>query len=250
MKASSKFLLAAAVITLLSLVVYDLLLRAEYSSGNYSDPYRNFITLNCKDFDTLDLPSSTAANVKIVQGPFSIRMDQNAEDFVQLKNEGRRLQIKAGFEGNYQTTSSKYILMISCPRLSALNTNAGYWSNNAEVTDTIVREDWNMRQVLVDGFNEDSLYISQDYGSTVVLANNHIRVISAMIGKSPRSGSSLVIQDNNEFGNAQLDIQNSSKLFLDNARIQNLSIQLGDRSKLIITGKAKNLLNNIKPGQK
>ncbi len=25
------------------------------------------------------------------------------------------------------------------------------------VTDTIVREDWNMRQVLIDGFTQDSL---------------------------------------------------------------------------------------------
>ena len=48
----------------------------------------------------------------------------------------------------------------------------------------------------------------------------------------------------------ELDIQNNSKLFLDNAKIQNLNYQLGDNAKLIVTGKAKNLLNNIKPGQK
>lgn len=244
MKASSKFLLAAAFITLLSLVVYDLLLRAEYKTGNYLDPNRNFVTLNCKDFDTLDLPSTTAANVKIVQGPFSIRLDRDAADFVQLKNEGHRLQISAAFAGNYQSTANQFILIISCPRLSALITNAGYRSNNIAVTDTIVRDDWNMRQVWVEGFREDSLLISQDYGSTVVLANNHIRAISAVIGKSPRSGSNLVIQDNNEISYADLDIQNNSKLYLDNARIKNLSIRLGDKSKMIITGKAKNLLNN------
>jgi hypothetical protein len=140
--------------------------------------------------------------------------------------------------------------LISCPKLSALNANASYRANNSDVTDTIVREDWNMRQVLIDGFNQDSMHISQDYGSTVVLGNNHIRAISAMIGKSRGSGSNLIIQDNNEFINADLDIRNNSKLFLDNAKIQNLNCQLGDKSKLIITGKAKNLLNNIKPGQK
>jgi hypothetical protein len=112
------------------------------------------------------------------------------------------------------------------------------------VTDTIVRDDWNMRQVWVEGFREDTLLISQDYGSTVVLANNQIRVISAVIGKSPRSGSNLLIQDNNEFSYADLDIQNNSKLYLDNARIKNLNIRLGDKSKMIITGKAKNLLNH------
>jgi hypothetical protein len=247
MKASSKFLLAAACITLLSLVVYDLLLRAEYRSGNYSDPYRNFVTLSYKDFDTLDLPSSTAANVKIVQGPFSIRLDRDASDFVQLKKEGHRLQISAAFAGNYLSTTHQFILIISCPRLSSIMANAGYLSNNTEVTDTIVREDWNMRQVWIEGFRQDSLQIRQDYGSTVVLANNHIRAISAQIGKSPRSGSSLIIQDNNEFSSADLDIQNNSKLYLDNASIKNLNILLGDKSKMIITGKAKNLLNNKNP---
>jgi hypothetical protein len=250
MKTSNKYLLAAAVLTLLSLLVYDLLLRTEYRSGNYADPYRNFVTLKFKDFDMLDLPSSTAANVKIVQGPFSIRMDKYAADFVQVNQKGKRLQIKAGFEGNYQGTSSQFILLISCPKISEVKTNASYRANNVAVTDTIVREDWNMRQVLIDGFSQDSLHISQDYGSTVVLANNHIRAVSATVGISSRSGSNLIIQNSNEFGSAAFDIQNNSKLFLDNARIQNLSYELGDNAKLIINGKAKNLLNNIKPGQK
>jgi hypothetical protein len=249
MKTSNKFLLAATVLTLLSLVVYDLFLRAEFKSGNYADPYKDFVTLNFKDFDMLDLPSSTAANAKIVEGPFSIRMDKYAEDFVQVNQEGKRLQIKAGYEGNYRSTSSQYILLISCPRLSEVKTNAGYRANNTDVTDTVVREDWNMRQVLIDGFNQDSLHISQDYGSTIVLENNHIRAISAEVGKSKGSGSYLIIQDNNEFSKADLDIQNNSKLFLENAKIRNLIYQLGDKSKLIVTGKAKNLLNNIKTGQ-
>jgi hypothetical protein len=250
MKTSNKFLLAAAVFTLLSLVVYDLFLRAEFKSGNYADPYKDYVTLNFKDFDKLDLASSTAANVKIIQGPSNVRIDKNAKSYVRVQQQGSHLLINASFDGNYQTTSSQYILLISCPKLSEVNANAGYRSNNANVTDTIVREDWNMRQILIDGFSQDSLHISQDYGSTIVLENNHIRAISAVIGKSRGSGSYLIIQDNNEFSNADLDIQNNSKLFLDNAKIQNLNYQLGDKSKLIVTGKAKNLLNNIKPGQK
>ena len=31
-------------------------------------PYKDFVTLKFKDFDKLDLPSSTAANVKISTG--------------------------------------------------------------------------------------------------------------------------------------------------------------------------------------
>jgi hypothetical protein len=250
MKTSNKYLLAAAVLTLLSLVVYDILLKAAYKSGSYADPYKNFVTLNFKDFDVLDLPSATAANVKLVQGPFSIRMDGNTKDYVQVSQDGKRLRIHAAFEGNYQMNPYRYIFLISCPRLSEVHTNAGYRANNMEVTDTIVRDDWNMRQVLIEGFSQDSLHITQDYGSTIVLAKNHIRSINATIGLSPRSGSNLIIQNSNVFGSTILDIKNNSKLFLDNASIQNLDCRLGDNAKLIVTGKAKNLLNNIKPGQK
>lgn len=250
MKTSNKFLLIAAVFTILSLGIYDLFLNAEYRSGNYSVPYNNFRTLKFKDFDVIDLPSSTAANVKLTQGPFNIRIDENAEGFVKVSQEGKRLLIKAAFDGDYQSTEAEYILLISCPNLSEVNVNAGYRANNTNVTDTIVRDDWNMRRVLIDGFRQDSLHISQDYGSTIVLENNHIRAISVVSGKSRGSGSYLIIQDNNEFGNADLDIQNNSELFLDNAKIQNLNYQLGDKSKLIVTGKAKDLLNNIKPVKK
>jgi len=249
MKTSNIFLFAAAVFTLLSLVVYDFLLKAEYKSGIYTDPYKDFVTLNFTQFDVVDLPSSTAANVKFVQGPFSIRIDESAKYFVQVSQEGAILRIKARFDGGYQTTASPYILLISCPKLSAVHVNAGYHANNIEVTDTIVREDWNMRQVLIDGFSQDSLHISQDYGSTVVLANNHIHAISAEIGESSQSGSNLIIGDGNVFGNVILDIKNRSKLFLNKASIQSLNYQLGDKAQLIITGKAKNLLNQINPPQ-
>jgi hypothetical protein len=250
MKTSNKFLFAAVVLTLISLVVYDILLKAAYKSGNYTDPFKDFVTLKFKDFDVLDLPSSTTANVKVIQGPFSVRIDERAKSYVQVRQEGSHLSVNAGFEGSYESTSNPYILLISCPTVLAVNANAGYRANNTNVTDTIVRDDWNMRQVLIDGFTQDSLNIMEDYGSTVVLANNHIRVVSATIGKSPRSGPRLIIEQTNEFMNADLDIQNNSKLFLDNAKIQSLNYQLGDSAKLIITGKAKNLLNNTKSGQK
>lgn len=250
MKTSNQFLFATIVLTLASLVVYDILLKAAYKSGNYADPYKDFVSLKFKDFDALDLPSSTAANVKVVQGPFSVRMDEGAAEFVQVNQEAKQLIIKAAFDGNYRSVFSEYVLLISCPKLLKISVNASYRANNENVTDTIVREDWNMRKVLVDGFTQDSLHITQDYGSTVVLTNDHIRALSAVVGKSARSGSSLIIKDNNAFINAELDIQNNSRLFLENAKIQNLSYELGDNSKLIISGKAKNLLNKIKPGQK
>jgi hypothetical protein len=242
MKISNKLILAALLLVLASLISYDYLLKAEYLSGRYKEPYRGFKTLKFKDFDAVDLISSTAANVKFVQGPFSVRIDPNALNYVELKQQGRRLQISASFERNYLFNPNLYILVISCPKLAEVNANATYVSNKKQVTDTVARDDWTMRAILIDGFKQDSLSISQDYGSTVILANDQIRAINAVIGKSMASGSKIIIKKSNQFQNATLDIRSRSKLLLDNAVIHNLNYHLADSAKLVLTGAAQNLL--------
>jgi len=246
MKTSNKLIFAALLLLLATLAWYDCLLKAAYVSGKYKDPYSGFVSLKNTGFDTVDLVSSTAANVKFIQGPFSVKIDSNSLGYVRIRQTGKQLQINAVFEGDYVSGRSPYVLVISCPKLSAVNADATYSSNGKLVTDTIVRDDWRMRQVLIDGFKQDSLQISQDYGSTVVLANNHIGSVSAQAGKSAGSGSKLVIMEGNQFQSANIDVFNNSRLLLNNSLITNLNYHLADSAKVIITGKAQNLLNHQK----
>ena len=250
MRTSNKFVCLALLLTLLSLLVYDLLLKAAFRSGRYKDPYRNYAVMDFKDFDALDLNSATVANVKLIQGPFSVRVDKYALDYVKVKQEGKRLRVDVVFDGNYRGNQNPYILVVSCPKLVELNTGASYRANDQWVTDTIYRADWNMRRVMMDGFTQDSLQLSLDYGSSVVLANDHIRSLHAVVGKSDASGSNLVIQPGNRFQEAALDIEHNSRLELDNSMIDVLKYRLGDSARLVISGKAQNLLNNSKPYQK
>ena len=78
-------------IILVSLVGYDFLLKAEYASGNYKIPFKDYKLLEWKDFDKVDVNGSTAANVKFVQGPFSVRIDNYAVDFVNIKQQAESL---------------------------------------------------------------------------------------------------------------------------------------------------------------
>jgi len=250
MKTSNKLIIVALLLVVVSLVWYDYLLKAAYESGAYRDPYHNFTSLKFKNFDTVDIVSSTATNVKFIQGPFSVRVDPNALSYTFIKQNGRRLQINAVFEYNYYSDLNPYIVVISCPKLSELNADATYRSNNKQVTDTIVREEWRMRGVLIEGFSQDSLAINQDYGSTVVMSNNNIGILKATTGQSPKSGSKLTILADNQFRSAKLNILNNSKLLLANALIGDLNYHLADSAKLIVTGKAQNLINSSKPKQK
>jgi hypothetical protein len=179
-----------------------------------------------------------------------VRIDTNFLNYVKVKQTGKRLQINTVFESGYLYNPNPYILVISCPKLSAVNTNATYRSNNQQVTDTIVREDWKMRQVTIDGFKEDNLTIKQDYGSTVVLANNQIHSINGVIGISTKSGSKLIILKSNQFQDVNLDVLNKSSLLLNDALIHNLTYHLADSAKLVLIGNARNLIKNSNPSQK
>jgi hypothetical protein len=246
MKTSNKLIFAAIVFTVIMLTWYDLRLKAEYLSGAYKVPYSDFVALNYTGFDIVELNASTAANVKFVQGPFSVRVDNNAMDYAVFKQQGNRLTIDAVFERNYRWNPNPYVIVISCPTLTRLTTGATYRADNRIVTDTIVREDWNMRTVLLDGFRQDSLSIEQDYGSTVVLAGDTIRSLSAVIGKSNGSGSKIILQPDNEFRDAALDIGHRSTFILQNAHIQNLTYHLADSAVLTVTGNAQHILNKTK----
>ncbi len=225
-------------------------LKAEYVSGSYKDPYGNYITLKFKDFDTVDVNSTSAVNVKFVQGPFSVRVDNDALDFTKIKQQGNRLKIDAAFKGDYINNRNPYIVVISCPKLTQVNTNAIFKAGNKQIIDTILREDWRMRQNLIEGFTEDSLSTRQYYGSSIILSGNHIRVLDAVLGLNPRSFSKMVILKNNLFQQATIDVLNRSKILLDGKTIQNLKYHLADSAQMILTGAAQNIVNNPNPKQK
>jgi hypothetical protein len=245
MKTSNKIILTAVLVTLVCLVGYDLLLKAAYRSGDYKIPYKSYVTLPWKDFDIVELNSSTTANVRFVQGPFSVKIDGRALEHTSIRQQGKRLQITAGFENTHVYDAHPYLILISCPKLTKVYANATYYADKHPVTDSVAREGWYMRKVLIDGFKQDSLSVEQDYGSAVILSNNIIRSVHAVIGKSKGSGSRIILEQSNQFDNASFDIGNRSKLELENCLIHHLVYRLSDSAKLIISGSAHDILNNL-----
>ena len=245
MKTSNKLILVAILVTLVCLVAYDRLLKDSYMSGDYKIPYKSYVTLPWKNFDIVEVNSSTSANVQFVQGPFSVKIDGYALEYTSIRQQGKRLQINAGFENKHLWDPHPYLILISCPKLTKVYANATYYVDKHPVTDSVARENWNMRKVLIDGFKQDSLSVEQDYGSTVILSNNIIRSVHAAIGKSEGSSSRIILEQSNQFDNASLDIGHRSKLELENCIIHHLSYHLSDSANLIVSGSAHELLNNL-----
>jgi len=249
-KTSNKLILAALFLLLVSLTGYDYLLRAEYISGRYRDPYSTFITLKFTNFDAVDVNSTSAVNVKFVQGPFSVRVDTGALEFAKFKQQGNRLKIYATFKGDYIQNGNPYIVVISCPKLTEVNTNAIFIAGNKQVTDTVYREDWHMRQNLIEGFTEDSLSIRQSFGSNIILSGNHIRVFNAVVGINTWSFAETFILKNNQFQQANVDVLNRSHLLVEGQTIHDLKYHLADSAKITFTGSAQDILNKSKSQQK
>ncbi len=241
MKTSIKLLLAALLVIIVELFVYDMMVRTEYRAGTYKKPYRYYTDLKFKDFDTINVNSVSAANVKFEQGPFRVRMAPDADEFTRVSQQKKTLNIEAIFKHSFQNNFNAYILIISCPKIAELRTNARYGTNGRIYIDTIVKDQWNMRKVWIDGFKQDSLTISQDYGSRVFLSNNGIGVVKASIGLSPGSGSQLNISNDNHFDNVTLDIGNKSTLVIDNVPKSKFNYRLADSARVILTGAAQNI---------
>lgn len=243
MRTSNKILVAAFALLVISLAFYDLGLKAEYQKGDYTDPYRDFVKLDYKNFDTVELQSSTVANIMLMQGPFKVAASPQAMDFLNIRQEKKRLIIGIKFHDHVRGMNPQYVLYISCPSLASFKADATYLADDVKITDTAAR-DLNWRPTMINGFTADSLNIQEDHASNVVLQNNKIKHLTAKIGLSDQSGSAFAIGLNNQFNTADISILNRSHLWIKGTNINNINYHLADSASLIINGaEAKHLLN-------
>ncbi len=242
MKTSNKILIASFALLTISLAFYDLRLKAEYQKGDYTDPYHDFVKLDYKNFDAVELESSSAINIMMVQGPFKVMASSHAMDYLNIQQEKNRLIIRAKFQDHYRSEPAQYIVYVSCPHLSGFKADASYLVDDLKVTDTIAK-DPNWRTTMINGFVADSLNIQQDFASNVAVQNSKIKHLTATVGLSDKSGSVLTIGQNNKFDLADLNILNRSHLWIKGTNLNNINYHLADSASLIINGaEAKHLL--------
>lgn len=235
MKNSTKYLLAAGLVLLASLTAYNLALRAEYHRGDYKNPLRGYLTQRFRDFTEVVVPASNVVSVKIVPGPFSVRLNPGATEHVHLRQQGNRLFITATFPKWRRYFGPAETVLISCPRLAALSTDAVYESENKKLTTNDFRD---YEKVLVQGFRQDSLTLRQNHGSCIELTGNTLGLLRATAGASPGSHGLLRLTADNRLAAASLTLGHQSELALENVSISQLHRQFSDSAKVTLTGAA------------
>ncbi|WP_201981372.1 hypothetical protein [Hymenobacter rubidus] len=232
MKTSNKWLLAALLLLLGSLTAYNMGLRAEYRKGAYKDPSYNTVALNFKDFTEIDLQAANIVGLKVVSGPYSMRLNKAAEKYVKVTQQGRRLTIAVAFPDGRQPMGGRQTMTISLPQLTQLTATGTYLLNGKTVTEKHPEG----QTLRIEGFHQDSLLVRQDHGTQVELARNQLGFLRAEAGHSPGSRPTLHIENSNRIASAQLSVQNEGQLKLDAGGIASLRTQFGDSTKALLTG--------------
>lgn len=235
MKNSSKYLLAAVLVLLASLTAYNMALRTEYRLGAYKDPLRGYVDLGFKNFTAVAVPASGVVGIKIVPGPFQVRLDPKATEYVHLRQQGGQLVVTAAFPSNRRYFGPAATVIISCPRLAVLTTDAVYEVAGEPV---IGKNFWNGEQVLVQGFRQDSLMVRADRGSRVELTGNQLGYLGATAGASLGSHTQLQLNSDNRITAADLTLGHQSELKISNIAIQKLRYHVADSAQVTLSGVA------------
>lgn len=238
MKTSNKLCVAALALVLGALATYDAALRAEYRTGHYKDPLRNYQALGLRNFDAVRVPSASGLRVKIMAGPFAVRVSKEAADYVRITQRGQLLLVTLAYPGKPEPLGRQEAVVIACPRLSALTTEGTY---------TVAGKDpLGQRQsggeVEIQGFRQDSLALRQEQSSQIHLVGNTLRWLRATAGTRPGSEPELNIDADNHIQAAALTVGHRGHLVLATA-IPRLRYQLSDSVSVVLSGAAARRLN-------
>jgi len=243
MKTSNKLVLFGLVLILATMVWFDLIVRSAYFAGDYKKPFREFVSLNFKNFSTINLNASTAANIIVRQGPFDVKIEPYGKNYVKVTQNGTTLNIDAAFSGSYQNPRYDYVMLITCPSLVKFNTDARYMAGDVQITDTLAAVDFYWRPSIIRGFKQDSLAITARHASNIILTGNTIKNLKAEVGINEGSASDITITGDNKFEKADLSLLNKGRLRLQGGDIPNLQYHLADSAQLIINGSSRKLID-------
>ncbi|AMR26444.1 hypothetical protein A0257_04545 [Hymenobacter psoromatis] len=236
MKTSTTFLLAALLVLLASLTAYNMALRAEYRSGAFKDPLHDYATLKFSNFTEVEAPAAGVVGIKIIAGPYRVRISPRAAKYVQVHQQGSRLVITAAFP-DQRVPLGQTAVVISCPQLTQLTANADYALNGARHRD---KQEifFAASPVVVEGFTQDSLSVQQDNATHIELIKNNLKFLRVVAGATPGSHSILQMGQDNRIAAANLALNHQSELQLYNLAIPQLQYHFADSAKAILTGAA------------
>jgi len=248
MKTSTKLLAGAIVILIIAIGIYNQALKAEFTSGNYKSPYRGYKAVGINGFTQVEINGAKMIDVELKQGDFAVYNLKSSSDTVRFTKVGNRLIVnidllkkpeQTNADGSVTEDFSQYRenrVIIVCPSLSVLQTSNAFMVNGKVLTnyDYDKYSPYSHHSIEVKNFKLDSLSLIQGGNSLVDLITNKIEVLKV----NADHRASFKIEEDNTIGNADLQMNKKSELWLNNVSFPKLTYHLSDSANVTLYGKS------------
>ncbi|HXD78783.1 MAG TPA: hypothetical protein VN616_13290 [Puia sp.] len=236
MKTSTSIFLVAIFLLGIGLVAYDFQLRTVFRKGDYTRAGYDYRILPYRGFDRIRLNASTALNIRLVKGDFKVLAAPGTRDFLSIRQQGDQLTIDALFQDHYRGLNADFALYISCPDLKEIRADAEYRVGEEPHTDKTWME-WGKISV-ISGFRLDSLTITENNASHLVLTKDTINTLTAVVAP----GAALTIGAANKIAGGDMEVGNQARLIVRTPEVPALRYRLADSAAVELSGAAAHQL--------
>lgn len=244
MKNSIKLLVISMLILFGTTVAYDFELKKEYEKGFYKDPMHRFSRIEYKDFNEIAINAANRLGTEITYSDtFDVRVDNYAKPFVKFRQDGSRLIIDLDL--NSKRFFDQKVLVIRCPVLKFVKTDALYSFRGKDTVATNNLGDYGGGKITtISGFNQDSLKLFSTNASVINLRANQLKYLTADIGNGKSSQSGLGVDRTNKINYADFNIQNRSRLDLNDINFNHLKYTVSDSAQIKLSGVSLKLIKS------
>ncbi len=236
MKTSNKLLIAAVLIIIVSMVGYDLALRAEYRKGTYKSRFYGFDkTTAFSGFTKIDNRAANLISIEVEHGNEpGIWMKSDWKDRIKISKIGTTLVIEAADKQASNLSPYENSITIVCSSLEQVVTKPYQTSKSEE------EEISSDGKITIKGFDLRSLDLHIAKGSGVVLEKNKIEQLQALVGDNLSQNATLTINSNNQINTATIKVLGRNGLRFENPKITKKDFIISDSATVSMGGKFLN----------
>lgn len=231
MKTSYKLFLTAVLIAIISVISYDLALRAEYIKGTYKSSFYGFEkTTAFNGFSTIDNRAANLISIEVKKGNEpGIWVKSVWKDRFRISRKGNALVIEVANKQSTRVSAYENSITIVCPSLEKVIT-APYLGKSGQ---NLIHS---QGTTIVSGFTLDKLSLEISKGVDIVLSRNKIAELQALVGDSKSNNAELTIAPGNEINNAIINVPGKNGLKIENSVINQRNFTIADSATVTFSG--------------
>jgi hypothetical protein len=231
MKTSNKLFLTATLIVIISLITFDLALRAEYKNGTYKSRFYGFeknTTYN--GFSAIDNRAANLISIQVEKGSEpGVWVKSVWKDRFNISRKGTTLVIEVANKQSTRVSAYDNSITVVCPSLESVTT-APYLSKSG------MNLLHSQGTITVAGFNLDKFSIQVCKGLDLFLKNNQVAHLQAMVGDVRSDNAKLTISSNNQIQEATISVPGKNHLEIENSVIAKRNFTIADSASVAFSG--------------